>query len=187
MKERGHRMLGWFHKLLPQRGKILRSVRAAFRSRGGRRRSVARAARRRRGRAAALQDHHGSRAGRRQHHARGADRGAAHLHHAVRPRRHQGPDHLDGQRHRPDAEDRQGRDAVRSARRSRPACARWAMRSCNAPRLVREAMPLPEVDQHRGDAAERDHRGDFGTRRQGRRTARHGLRDSFWRACKAPR
>ena len=87
-------------RLVPQAaaagGEVLRPVRAAFRGRREGRRGPARAARRRRGRAAPLPDDHGSRAGRRQHHARGADHGAADLHHAVRPRRHQGPDHLDG-------------------------------------------------------------------------------------------
>ncbi len=51
----------------------------------------------------------------RRNHAPGADRGAAHLHHAVRPHRHPGPDHLAGRRHRPDEQDRQDHHAVRGA------------------------------------------------------------------------
>ena len=57
-------------------------------------------------------------------------RGAPHLHHPVRPRRHPGPDHLDGRRHRPDAQDRQGHHAVRGAQLRAADAGRWATSSC---------------------------------------------------------
>ena len=111
--------------------------------------------------AAPLPDRDGPRARRRRHHPRGADRGAPHLHHAVRSRRHQGPDHVDGRRHRPDAEDRQGDHAVRVSA-VRAADARdgtTADRELRRPGAGGDAAA--ELDQRPMPAAERDHRARF--------------------------
>ena len=109
-------MMRWFHALMPKEERFFELFAAPLARGRGRCRGAPRHARRRRCDRNQLSDRDGPRAGRRQCHARGADRGAAHLHHPVRPRQHSRSDHVDGQLHRPDAEDRQVHPAVRRDR-----------------------------------------------------------------------
>ena len=77
------------------------------------------------------------------------------LHHAVRPRRHSRPHHLDGRRHRPDEQDGQGRAAVRGRRSSSRRCARpaisssrrraWPAKPCRCLRAMRANAPRLNV------------------------------------------
>ena len=84
----------------------------------------------RRQRRALLQGHRRARSRGRRSHAAGADRGAPYLHHAVRSQRHPGSGLVDGRRHRPDEQDREGHHAVRGRRSSIRRCSRWARSSC---------------------------------------------------------
>ena len=95
-------MLGWFRAIMPREDKFFDLFEPAFRHPGEGRRRARPPAARRRDDPAGLPGDRRSRAPGRRHHPRGAAGGAPQLHHAVRPRRHQGSDPVDGRRHRPD-------------------------------------------------------------------------------------
>src|SRR5450432_439771 len=165
-------------RLSAQGGAVFRPVRPAFPDgRAGCAGIAGHAARRRRN-SGFLPTRQSVRERRRQYHARGADRGAPDLHHPVRPRRHQEPDHLDGRRHRPDAANRQGRDSVRGshlrAADARNGNAAGRMRQSGRPRAAAD-----EVDRRQRRHADGDHRGSDQAGRPGRRSPRYRVEGAF--------
>ena len=166
-------MLRWFHRLMPKEERFFEMF--AQHSHAVVAGAVALRAMLEGGDAisAQLSDGDGSRAGRRQRHARGSDRGAADLHHAVRSRQHSRPDHVDGQFHRPDAEDRQIHPAVRRDRIHAGDEGHGGHHS-EMRRTGAGGRPAAQIDRRRGRPHQRSHRADIGARRQGRRDARQG-------------
>ncbi len=94
---------------------------------------------------------------------------------------------VDGRRHRPDAEDRQGDHAVRGAHASSRRCARWATSIVECARLVaRGGAAAAAPSTSTPGALQRHHRADHADRRAGRRLARRGPQGAVHEARARP-